>query len=364
MSPYPVLNRRNFINILFIQGSNFYFLIAKTFVKLATFIFTVGLKVFFEGSEKKAEIVIDSNQLSLLDDISEDFWASLVSCCNAQILSSISNKQCKAFLLSESSLFVWHDRLLILTCGVTQLVKSVEFFIQQIGVEKIKQVIYQRKNEYFAHEQASCFGDDIKCLSQYISGKALRFGELDSHHNYVFHQDNDFVASIDDKTYELLAYQISSEASKVLTTPNLSAQKIREFLTIDSLLPNFIVDDFVFDPYGYSLNAIKDEQYLTIHVTPQEDSSYVSFESNMNLVELAPQILTVLQPASFDLITFNELELAPLLQKHVPEHYVSQSLVSSKLSNGYQIGYANFIKPKRTFGDAKVIDISGDYHAL
>ncbi|GLX81126.1 adenosylmethionine decarboxylase [Thalassotalea eurytherma] len=320
--------------------------------------------MYFEGSEKKAEIVIDSQQLSLLDDFADEFWASLVECCNAQILSHISNEQCKAFLLSESSLFVWNDRLLILTCGVTQLINSVEYFIQQVGVDKIQQVIYQRKNEYFAHEQASCFGDDIKSLGQYVKGKAMRFGELDSHHNYVFHQDNDYLASAEDKTYELLAYQINSEASKVLTTAHLSAQKIRQFLTIDSMLSGFLIDDYVFEPFGYSLNAIKGDQYLTIHVTPQEDSSYVSFESNLNLVELAPQILAVLQPASFDLITFNEFEITDLLTKHVPELYVSQSLVSDQLSNGYQVGFANFIKPQRTFGNAKSLDIRGENHAL
>ena len=231
-------------------------------------------------------------------------------------------------------------------------------------MDKVKHVIYQRKNEYFAHEQASCFGDDIKCLSQYVNGKAFRFGELDSHHNYVFHQDNDYLASIHDKTYELLAYQISSEASKVLTTANLSAEKIREFLTIDLLLPGFLIDDFVFEPYGYSLNAIKGQQYLTIHVTPQEDSSYVSFESNLNLIELAPQILAVLEPASFDLITFNEFDAEQLLLNYVPSQYISQSLVCHKLNNGYLVSFANFIKPQRAFTGAKELDISGDNHAL
>lgn len=320
--------------------------------------------MYFEGSEKKAEIIIDSKQLSLLHDITDDFWATMVEQCHAQILSSISNQECKAFLLSESSLFVWHDRLLILTCGVTQLVNSVEYFIEQIGQSKIKQVIYQRKNEYFSHEQASCFGDDIKQLSKHIQGKAFRFGELDSHHNYVFHQDNAFVADVNDKTYELLAYQISREASTKLTTENLTAAEIREFLAIDQLLPNFLIDDFVFDPYGYSLNAIKDGEYLTIHVTPQEASSYVSFESNINLVSLAPQILAILAPASFDLLTFNEAKVSELISQHVPSSYVSQSLVQSTLTNGYQVTFANFIKPQTKFSQAKAIDINGENHAL
>ena len=78
------------------------------------------LLLFFEGSEKKAEVVVNSQNLSLLNDISNTFWQELVKCCNAQILSSIENEHCKAFLLSESSLFVWHERFVILTCGVTQ----------------------------------------------------------------------------------------------------------------------------------------------------------------------------------------------------------------------------------------------------
>ena len=118
--------------------------------------------MFFEGSEKKAEIFVDVNQLNFLTDLDNTFWSSFVDSCHARILSSIENKHCKAFLLSESSLFVWQDRLLILTCGVTQLIKSIEFFIEKLGKETIKQITYQRKNEYFSQAQPSCFGDDIK----------------------------------------------------------------------------------------------------------------------------------------------------------------------------------------------------------
>ena len=109
--------------------------------------------MFFEGSEKKAEVVVNSQNLSLLNDISNTFWQELVECCNAQILSSVENEHCKAFLLSESSLFVWDDRFLILTCGVTKLVNSIEYFIQNTQPEDILHVTYQRKKEYFSNAQ-------------------------------------------------------------------------------------------------------------------------------------------------------------------------------------------------------------------
>jgi S-adenosylmethionine decarboxylase len=322
------------------------------------------IPMLFEGSEKKAEVLIDHNQLSLLNDIGDDFWAALVECCNAQILSCVRNEKCKAFLLSESSLFVWDDRFVILTCGVTELVKSVEYFIHHIGMDKIANLTYQRKNEYFSHAQPSCFGDDIKLLSQYLPGKALRFGELDSHHNFVFHQDNGFKACRDSKTYELLAYQISQQASDRLTTPGLTATDIRAFLQLDTLLPNFELDDFVFEPYGYSVNAISDDRYLTIHVTPQANSSYVSVESNLNLIKLAPVILAVLQPASFDLLSFNEYEFEQLSSQYIPLGYVSKSLVKESLSNGYFVCFANYILPQQMFTQATLLDLAGENHAL
>lgn len=320
--------------------------------------------MFFEGSEKKVEILVHQNQLSLLNDLSDDFWSELVNRCNAQILSSISNDKCKAFLLSESSLFVWDDYFLILTCGETNLVNSVKYFIEELGVNTIKHLTYQRKNEYFSHAQPSCFGDDVKQLAKYIPGRAMRFGAMDSHHTFVFHQDNQFKACIDDKTYEFFAYQISQDASNHLTKPGLTAHDIRTFLKLDELIPNFQLDDFVFEPYGYSVNAIYDNKYLTVHVTPQSDSSYVSFESNINLIELIPIILQILEPASFDLLSYNETEFKTLTNKNVPNRYVSQSLIQQTLTNGFLVNFANYILPTQGFSSATELDISGDNHEL
>ncbi|WP_159817918.1 adenosylmethionine decarboxylase [Colwellia sp. 20A7] len=320
--------------------------------------------MFFEGSEKKAEVVVDNTKLSLLNDISNTFWQELVECCNAQILSSIENEHCKAFLLSESSLFVWDDRFLILTCGVTQLVNSIEYFIQNTQPEDILHVTYQRKNEYFSNAQLTSFGDDIKLLSKYLTGKAYRFGEIYSHHNYVFHQDNEFQAEPDDTTYELLAYQISEYASKKLTTKGLSTQEIRDFFCINELLPGFEIDDFVFDPYGYSLNAIKGTDYYTIHVTPQAGSSYVSFESNLDLFTIASKILDILSPSSFDLLGFNDPQFSKKVTTTIKSPYISNSLVSKTLDNGYLVCFASFITPETQYSTPLALDLTGENHAL
>ncbi|TPH15653.1 adenosylmethionine decarboxylase [Litorilituus lipolyticus] len=276
-------------------------------------------RLIFEGSEKKADIYIDATKLSLLKDFDDEFWHKLVKQCGAKILSSIENEHCKAFLLSESSLFVWHNRLLIVTCGLTQLIKSIEFLLCHLDKQVIEQVIYQRKNEYFAPAQFTSFGEDIHQLEQYCAGKAFRFGALDTHHNYIFLSEQNVSNSLEkyensheievNKTYELVAYQICYDASEHLTTTNLSTHNIRDYLKLTTLLPDFIFDDFVFKPYGYSINAIKGNDYFTIHVTPQADSSYVSFCSSLNLISMAAKILAILKPRSFDLLNINETAL-------------------------------------------------------
>ena len=320
--------------------------------------------MFFEGSEKKAEIIIDATQISLIADLEENFWQALVQCCNAKILSTIENKDCKAFLLSESSLFVWHDRLLIITCGNTRLVHSVEYFIQQVGMSKIQQITYQRKNEYFAHAQLSSFGDDIALLGQYVKGQSFRFGELDGHHNYIFNQDTNFNLHQEDKSYELIAYQICQKASDKLTTLGLAANEIREFLQLDRLLAGYILDDFVFEPFGYSINAIKGMHYLTIHITPQASSSYVSIQANINLIALAPDFLRILAPKSIDLLSVNETDFSELTRQYLPQEYISKSLFQQHLSNNDLVSFANYILPQTVFNQAELLDVDDVSHTL
>lgn len=262
--------------------------------------------------------------------------------------------------MSESSLFVWQDRLLILTCGETQLVNSIEYFIKQIGKDKIKQLTYQRKNEYFAHAQPSCFDDDIKQLSKYLNGSVYRFGELDGHHNYLFSYDNGFIAIPEDKSYEFIAYQISDTASTLLTTSGISAIEIREFLSLDTVLPDFTIDDFVFKPYGYSLNAIKENKYLTIHVTPQANSSYISFESNIDLIAIAPLLIDILNPLSFDMLSFNDFDFSTKTASFRKTNYVGKTLVEKTLPNGYQVNFANFILPQFDFIEPTPLTIDGE----
>ncbi|NQZ21936.1 MAG: adenosylmethionine decarboxylase [Colwellia sp.] len=320
--------------------------------------------LFFEGSEKKAQIIINAEKLSLLTDIDNNFWEALVKSCGAKILSSMTNNSCKALLLSESSLFIWHHKLLIITCGTSQLVKAIEFFIDSYPINTIKQISYQRKNEYFSHAQPSCFSQDVKTLRQYISGKAYRFGDLDSHHNYLFHQDNNYQTNINDKSYEIVAYHISEAASKILTDTNLTALNIRNMFNIDKLFAHFDIDDHVFHPFGYSLNGIHNEQFFTIHITPQAESSYISISANFDLISLLPHLITILAPTTIDILTSNELNFEEKIKNKLPKQFICTSLVKASLSIGEKIVFSSYSQNTRHSCDAINLKMYNEVHSL
>ncbi len=320
--------------------------------------------MFFEGSEKKAEIIIDSSAVSLLNDYNESFWRDMVAQCNAQILSIIKNDKVCAYLLSESSLFVWDDHLVILTCGDTRLVNAVEYFLQHVDRQHVKQVIYQRKNEYCSHLQATHVRDDTKKLQSIAQGKLLRFGDLDSHHSYLYHLDNDYQGDESDKTYEVLIYNIEHSIADRLTQPNVPATELRALLKLDQLIPGFEIDDHVFEPFGYSLNAIRGNDYFTIHLTPQKTNSYVSFESNLNLIEMIPTILQVFNPASFDVITYNEFEFGKAIARAVPSAYKAKELVEDTLSCCYKVNFATYYREQTQLTKPTSICLEGASHVF
>lgn len=299
---------------------------------------------FFEGSEKKLEIIVTASAPNLRKlDVS--FWSALVNCAHAEILSQISNADCDAYLLSESSLFVWHDRFVMLTCGNSTLVDAACYFIDALGVSAMALVSYQRKNEYQAHLQTSSFTHDIKQLRQRIAGKACRVGHLDSHHHYFFCSDSHYQAAQDDCTSELLMYHIRGGLADYLNGGPHSCDELCSVLGFKHLFPEFEIDAHLFTPSGFSMNGLWGKYYVTLHITPQSDnacaSSYVSFETNLDLARysqsLLGRLLTLFSPVSWDIIRFNTDDSTLGFPAHVRLGHGSLTT-----EQGYHIGFSHY----------------------
>ncbi|GLP97183.1 adenosylmethionine decarboxylase [Paraferrimonas sedimenticola] len=302
--------------------------------------------MFFEGSEKKVQIRV-TPQAGSLRELGIEFWRALVAQSQASILSQVQSAELDAFILSESSLFVWDDRFVMITCGNISLVDSIGFFLQRFDRELLAEVSFQRKNEYQSHLQKTTFEQDQQQLSQWLPGRAHQLGHLDGHHNFIWYWHAGHQPKALDINTELLMYHISGEAADYLRSQGQSIAGVRRALALEDLFAGFIIDDFLFEPYGYSVNGVKGCQYFTIHITPQEDSSYVSFETNIDLAlnhpTLLDQLCQILNPSSFDLITFN---CSPSLTASDDTVLVAHQ--SASLQAVYPVDFKHFMCPLGT----------------
>lgn len=90
----------------------------------------------FEGPEKTIEIdfVPHVGPSSGARQISRENWEYILSQARCTILDQMSGKNFDSYLLSESSLFVYPQKVIIKTCGTTTLLRAVVPLIEAAKV--------------------------------------------------------------------------------------------------------------------------------------------------------------------------------------------------------------------------------------
>ena len=251
----------------------------------------------FEGSEKKLEIAFHGKNLRQL---SREFWTRVVEATGAHILSEMSGEKIDAYLLSESSLLVFDDRFLMLTCGTTRLIDAVKVVLQTLGKDTVASVFFERKNEVFPEAQTSSFESDVTNLRKWFPhGKTQNIAceSIGGQLRLFYWNHSDYVDQPAIKT--LLMHDLDPRVLETLIAPD-SEQKMfwSASLILKTVFPNFEVDEHWFEPWGYSLNGISGREYFTLHISPEPWASYASLETNRSFVsevEFQKGIQTVLQ---------------------------------------------------------------------
>ena len=302
----------------------------------------------FEGSEKKVELVVDGS-LPSLRRFDDGFWESICRAARTEILSRIDDEGVTAYLLSESSLFVFDHKLIMLTCGRTTLHDGIAELLATIPPERVTMFVYQRKNESFPHAQRTSFFEDVSWIHDRLPGRAFRFGEEDGHHLYLFHLERPYTSDATDFTVEVLMYGVEESVRQLFSREgHRSTLELRERTGMDRILPGFRFDDHLFHPSGYSLNAVRGAHYYTLHVTPEDHASYASFETNYpygrDPSELVSRVLEIFRPRSFDVVVFDHgADPAP-----AADGFTVASHVVQPLSLGYQVRFMSFFRPRLT----------------
>lgn len=245
------------------------------------------------------------------------------------ILSSVSNAYLDAYVLSESSLFVYPYMVMIKTCGTTTLLRCVAILVslgKKLGLE-IDWVGYSRKNFNFPEDQLFPHGSfhqeleylaSHRSLSERLSGNGYTLGPITSDHWFVFVADKTIRAKnleVDtDRVLNIMMFDINvnvanlfyydqykkkvgqqdDEETKKEETARVSIEMTKA-AGIDKLVPGSVIDPCAFEPCGYSMNAILFRSYSTMHITPEEGSSYASFETNQKVASYSSLINNVVR---------------------------------------------------------------------
>lgn len=323
---------------------------------------------FFEGTEKLLEIwftksnskCTNENDLRNIPRDCLDFILDLVNC---KILSSTSTRDLDSYVLSESSLFINKQRLLLKTCGTTTLLESVQPIVEAAfkfcGFDAIQDVFYSRKKFMRPELQKSphsSFEEEIEYLQEFFGGgAAYALGRLNSECWYLYTLNKPMSISEPDQTLEIIMTKLDPEVMKIFTKNVCStADEATKKSKIDTIFPNAILDAFLFDPCGYSVNAILPKgHYFTIHITPEPSCSYVSFETNAessDYPDLIKRVLNIFKPGQF-IFTFFANEKSVGIDFGNKQHNFSDFLYDTyqetKVKN-YNVTYAHYTKKPMT----------------
>ena len=304
---------------------------------------------FFEGPEKKLEIVFRASDNNPIQPRNWP-WYQVVEAAGAKVVNRISNDFLDACILSESSLFVWEDRILVITCGQTKLVKAVPRILEFAEPSDIDLLIYARKNQLFPWEQPSSFVDDASFLEGLFPGKRHRLGPGDSDHADLFVFAKNPGGHRRQAAFELLMHDIDPAMIETFSIRNgNSAARAERLSGINRIYPHMVRDGFLFSPCGYSINALSGPEYFTIHVTPQKKGSYASFETNVpenGYDLLASRVVDIFKPRKFSMVLTTAIDKkASCLHKALGEKMSGYALLEKSrhdLVPDYAASFLNF----------------------
>jgi len=391
----------------------------------------------FEGPEKLLEVWFSPGPGDLqacskktgLKAVPADTWTSMLDLVNCKVLSIVESDDVDAYLLSESSMFVFPHKLILKTCGTTTLLNGLPRILEiatlsggfsrstapagrGIAVAAPPyRVFYSRKNFLFPDRQHGphrSWRDEVRALDKFfVGGSAYMIGKMNGEHWYLYLTEpytmltppaspteagsppethtkmldlpslkatrkNGKACEGEDETLEILMTDLDEENAKQFYLDDASAVAERQYryfqgsredlvdvfsntssdsadvvsdeepypeeLTMEghklgtvvsdscglsdvypkSKYPDARIDAYLFTPCGFSANGVipapegeTGTHYFTVHVTPEPNCSYASFETNVpagqkgrETVEIVQHAVDIFKPGRFTVTLF------------------------------------------------------------
>ncbi|KAM8999983.1 S-adenosylmethionine decarboxylase proenzyme [Antechinus flavipes] len=275
---------------------------------------------FFEGTEKLLEVWFyrqqpdDGKGSGDLRTIPRFEWDKLLENVHCLIISVTKTDKQEAYVLSESSMFVSKRRFILKTCGTTLLLQALvpllELAREYSGFDSIQSFFYSRKNfmkpshQEYPHRN---FQEEVEFLNEiFPNGAAYCMGRMNSDCWYLYTLDfpESRVINQPDQTLEILMSELDPAVmDQFYMKDGVTANDVTRVSGIRDLIPGSVIDATMFNPCGYSMNGMKsDGTYWTIHITPEPEFSYVSFETNIGQTsydDLIRKVVEIFKPGKF-----------------------------------------------------------------
>lgn len=343
----------------------------------------------FEGPEKLLELWFEppKGESKGLLDVPRKVWEAMLDLVHCKVLSILSYTNVDAYVLSESSLFVYSDHLVLKTCGTTTLLEGVPSILSIVKEHtalnpECSRVFYSRRSFLFPDKQIGphrSWSEEVKALKEHFPlGQSIACGPSKAERWHLFMYSNNTAStpakpslemmmtgldttacdlfftgrcmqpttltpgsSPSDSPHNPMEDSVMSLASSVGAEPDDDdpGHQLGNIMTrisnIDEVYPtmNQTVDSFAFSPCGYSCNGIVDgDNFFTIHVTPENGYSYASFGTNvppepykLTHVGVIDRILSIFNPDRFELALFEGPENG--LPEEVPGYACTSELL-------------------------------------
>lgn len=278
----------------------------------------------FEGPEKKLEVFFSlppsAGGGAGLRAAPEAAWSDILSAASCSILHRQANDHFDAYLLSESSLFVYPYKAVLKTCGSTTLILVLPKLLALAdGIGAALEHVHYSHYEYkfphlqpyphtsYAEEQAtlaSLLGDRVAGVTARVLGEE---GSASGPCWYALCTEAHpappvpppavaapsaapppLSSGASDAVLEVAMEGLSDDVCAIYHGTNAAhegkqgkalAHSMSRLGGVAGLVGGADVDDWAFEPCGYSMNAQKGPHYYTVHITPETAFSYASFET-------------------------------------------------------------------------------------
>lgn len=289
----------------------------------------------FEGPEKKLEVFFtlptSAEGAVGFRAAPQAAWSDVLTAASCTILHQQANDHSDAYLLSESSLFVYPHKVILKTCGSTTLLLTLPKLLalaDSIGAD-LEHVHYSHYEYKFPHLQPyphSSYDEErdtlVALLGTRIAGVTARvLGEAGSNTGACWYAlcTEAHAPSVEPTrcdpalamatvpatlvpvpgvaTRAPPASEVVIEVAMEGLSPSVCAlyhgdhpdhgnalgkalaRSMSSLAGVGALVEGTLLDDWAFEPCGYSMNAQREEHYYTVHVTPESAFSYASFET-------------------------------------------------------------------------------------